>query len=179
VGRNYVTYVMRDSLVVKARLQAGRSRVRDLMRWNFKFTKFCAWGWQPCRHLWADCLDNVGSLTSYNSIGPRGLWRRQLFYIIRFHRNPSNGSEVNGRANGLPDGQIWSSMCNWVLLHAVEKTCNKYRVLLQKRRCPIYWRYCGTWKFFAIFTTFPWITKAWVDFFNVLKIFWPEIKSPP
>jgi hypothetical protein len=24
-----------------------------------------AWGWEPYRHLWADCLDYVGSSTSY------------------------------------------------------------------------------------------------------------------
>jgi hypothetical protein len=31
-------------------------------------------GWQPYRHLWADCLDTVGSLTSYNPIGLHGLY---------------------------------------------------------------------------------------------------------
>jgi hypothetical protein len=31
-----------------------------------------AYGWQPYRHLWADCLDNVGSLTSYNPVGLHG-----------------------------------------------------------------------------------------------------------
>jgi hypothetical protein len=29
--------------------------------------------WQPYRHLWADCLDNVESLTSHNPIGLHGL----------------------------------------------------------------------------------------------------------
>jgi hypothetical protein len=28
---------------------------------------------KPCRYLWADCLDNVGSLTSHNPIGLHGL----------------------------------------------------------------------------------------------------------
>jgi hypothetical protein len=31
------------------------------------------WGWQPYSHLWADCLHNVGSLTSHNPIGLHGL----------------------------------------------------------------------------------------------------------
>jgi hypothetical protein len=31
------------------------------------------WGCQPYRYLWADCLDNVGSLTSRNLIGLQGL----------------------------------------------------------------------------------------------------------
>jgi hypothetical protein len=29
--------------------------------------------WQSYRHLWADCLDNVGSLTSHNPIGLHSL----------------------------------------------------------------------------------------------------------
>jgi hypothetical protein len=30
---------------------------------------------QPVRHLWADCLDNVGSLTPHNPVGLHGLLR--------------------------------------------------------------------------------------------------------
>jgi hypothetical protein len=33
--------------------------------------------WQPYRRLWADCLDNVGSLTCRNPIGLHGLDSRQ------------------------------------------------------------------------------------------------------
>jgi hypothetical protein len=29
-----------------------------------------AWGWQPHRHLWADCLENVGASTFHNPMGP-------------------------------------------------------------------------------------------------------------
>jgi hypothetical protein len=36
--------------------------------------------WQPYRHLWADCLDNVGSLTPHNPIGLQGLLRGQLYF---------------------------------------------------------------------------------------------------
>jgi hypothetical protein len=32
-----------------------------------------AWGCQPHRHLWADCLKNVGASTSHNSMGLHGL----------------------------------------------------------------------------------------------------------
>jgi hypothetical protein len=35
-------------------------------------------GWQPYSHLRADCLDNVGSLTSHNPMGLRGLLRIQM-----------------------------------------------------------------------------------------------------
>jgi hypothetical protein len=28
---------------------------------------------QPHRHLWADCLENVGASTSHNPVGLRGL----------------------------------------------------------------------------------------------------------
>jgi hypothetical protein len=31
------------------------------------------WGWQPHRHLWADCLENVGSSMSHNPMGLHGL----------------------------------------------------------------------------------------------------------
>jgi hypothetical protein len=30
------------------------------------------WGW-PHRHLWADCLENVGTSTSHNPMGLHGL----------------------------------------------------------------------------------------------------------
>jgi hypothetical protein len=32
-----------------------------------------AYGWQPYRHLWLDCLDNVGSLASQDPTGIHGL----------------------------------------------------------------------------------------------------------
>jgi hypothetical protein len=31
------------------------------------------WGWQPHHHLWADCLENVGTSTSHNPMGLHGL----------------------------------------------------------------------------------------------------------
>jgi hypothetical protein len=31
------------------------------------------WGWQLHRHLWADCLENVGASTSHNTMGLHGL----------------------------------------------------------------------------------------------------------
>jgi hypothetical protein len=33
---------------------------------------------QTYRHLWADCLDNVGSLTSHNPTGLQGLLQDSL-----------------------------------------------------------------------------------------------------
>jgi hypothetical protein len=43
-----------------------------------------AWGWQPYRHLWTDCLDNVGPLTSHNPIGLRGLlWGKLHFFFMQ------------------------------------------------------------------------------------------------
>jgi hypothetical protein len=32
--------------------------------------------WQPYRHLWDDCLENVGASTSHNPIGLHGLLER-------------------------------------------------------------------------------------------------------
>jgi hypothetical protein len=43
-----------------------------------------AWGSQPYHHLWADCLDNVGSLTSHNPIGLHGLLRGQLYFYLSY-----------------------------------------------------------------------------------------------
>jgi hypothetical protein len=34
-----------------------------------------AWDWQPYRHLWAECLDKVGFLTSHNPLGFYSLLR--------------------------------------------------------------------------------------------------------
>jgi hypothetical protein len=39
-----------------------------------------AWGWQPHRHLWADCLNNVGSSTSQKTRGLHGLLLRKLHF---------------------------------------------------------------------------------------------------
>jgi hypothetical protein len=35
-------------------------------------------GWKPYRHLWADCLDNVGASTSHNLLGLQGLLQGQF-----------------------------------------------------------------------------------------------------
>jgi hypothetical protein len=58
-----------------------------------KQKKKCFWGvehcqcWQPYRHLWDNCLGNVGSLTSHNPIGLHGLLQGQLY--INFFCSPS------------------------------------------------------------------------------------------
>jgi hypothetical protein len=41
--------------------------------------------WQPHRHLWADCLDNVGSSTSHNLTGLHVLLRGWLYYYYYYH----------------------------------------------------------------------------------------------
>jgi hypothetical protein len=41
----------------------------------------CAWGWQPYRHLWADCLDSVGSLTSQPYRPPRPVTRDSFAFF--------------------------------------------------------------------------------------------------
>jgi hypothetical protein len=35
-----------------------------------------AWDWQPQRHLWTDCLENVGASTSHNPMGLHDLLER-------------------------------------------------------------------------------------------------------
>jgi hypothetical protein len=39
-------------------------------------------GWQPYRHLWADCIDNEGSLTSHNPIGLQVLLQGYLYIFL-------------------------------------------------------------------------------------------------
>jgi hypothetical protein len=59
-----------------------------------------AYGWQPYRHLWADCLDNVGSLTSYNPIGLHGLLRDSFtftgFWYLLLRQKPRYRTMKNG-----------------------------------------------------------------------------------
>jgi hypothetical protein len=45
-----------------------------------------SYGWQFLRHLWADCLDNVGSSTSLNSTGLHGQLRGQLCFLLEWKR---------------------------------------------------------------------------------------------
>jgi hypothetical protein len=51
-----------------------KSRVPHPMRWMNFFSIFLILQTIQC-HLWTDCLDNVGSLTSHNPIGLQGLLR--------------------------------------------------------------------------------------------------------
>jgi hypothetical protein len=40
-----------------------------------------AWGWQPHRHLWANCLENVGAFMSQNPVGLYNLLQGQLYFF--------------------------------------------------------------------------------------------------
>jgi hypothetical protein len=46
-------------------------------------------GWQPHRHLWADCLENVGVSTYHNPMGLHGLlqWQLQLLPSFEVRRS--------------------------------------------------------------------------------------------
>jgi hypothetical protein len=46
-----------------------------------------AWGWQPHRHLWADCLENVGASTSHSSMGTFGLLQCSFALRKQQHHN--------------------------------------------------------------------------------------------
>jgi hypothetical protein len=43
-----------------------------------------AWGWQSQCHLWADCLENVGTLTSHKPMGLHGLSQGELYLCFTF-----------------------------------------------------------------------------------------------
>jgi hypothetical protein len=38
--------------------------------------------WQPFRHLWADCLENVGASTSHNPMGLHGLLQEYFYPFL-------------------------------------------------------------------------------------------------
>jgi hypothetical protein len=62
--------------------------------------------WQPCCHLWADCLDNTGSLTSHNHIGLQGLlWGRLYFFFL--NKCPKWSSENHHAVNQDVINVIW------------------------------------------------------------------------
>jgi hypothetical protein len=43
-----------------------------------------ACGWQPQRHLWADCLENVGASTSHNFMGLCASYRDSFTFFYRY-----------------------------------------------------------------------------------------------
>jgi hypothetical protein len=51
---------------------------------SWKWSATGVYGWQPCHHLWAVCLDNVGSSTPHNPIGLHGLLRRKLYFTLLY-----------------------------------------------------------------------------------------------
>jgi hypothetical protein len=51
---------------------------------------------QLCRHLWADCLDRVGSFTSHNPIGLQGLlWGQRYRLVVRFIGGCGGNAQVH------------------------------------------------------------------------------------
>jgi hypothetical protein len=50
--------------------------------------------WQPYRHLWADCLEDVGTSTSHNPMGLHGLFYRNSFtlYLYSLRRRINTGT---------------------------------------------------------------------------------------
>jgi hypothetical protein len=92
----------RGSVVVKALCYKPGSRSNEIVEFfNLpnRFGRTSSWGllslrkivflgsrarpvrsWQPYRHLWADCLNNVASLTSHNPTGLHGLLQEQLYF---------------------------------------------------------------------------------------------------
>jgi hypothetical protein len=46
-----------------------------------KFNIAGALSWQPHRHLWADCLENVGASTSHNPMSLHGLYRDRFTFL--------------------------------------------------------------------------------------------------
>jgi hypothetical protein len=52
--------------------------------------------WQPYRHRWADCLENVGASTFHNPMGLYGLLQGQLYlFIFLISKSVSPSSPIN------------------------------------------------------------------------------------
>jgi hypothetical protein len=49
---------------------SNRNEYQDCF-WRYRASG--SWGWQPRRHLWADCLEYIGTFTSQNPMGLHGL----------------------------------------------------------------------------------------------------------
>jgi hypothetical protein len=62
--------------------------------------------------IYANCLDNVGSLTSHNPIGLQGLLRGQL-YLLPLQKTETNSwktkNKLNLRKIGCDDGK-WTEL---------------------------------------------------------------------
>jgi hypothetical protein len=61
--------------------------------------------WQPHRHLWTECLENVGTSTSHNPMGLHGLLKITLallpniLWTIYISRKPSSSSSSSNKPN--------------------------------------------------------------------------------
>jgi hypothetical protein len=82
-----------------------------------------AYGWQPHRHLWADCLENVGASTSQNPMGPSRpvtgialpfslrLWNINRTVFLDKNRTMDNVQKHNICIN-VPSSQTFGSYVN-------------------------------------------------------------------
>jgi hypothetical protein len=73
-------------------------------------------------HLWADCLDNVGSLTSYNPISLHGLLRVKLFLYIEF-TSYNNHSILWTAVAILVNASVKLPLWTYITLHQHIITC--------------------------------------------------------
>jgi hypothetical protein len=130
--------------------------------------KSCLWGvergWQPFRHLWADCLDNMGSLMSHNPICLHGLLTgiALLFlYFYSFCYSPEFGSMCKYRYR---HGIIEPFCCieqSYVLLLIVAFRC------MRRRDCLL-----GTW------TTQKSIRCGWLSVWRLYVKWVPQETHP-
>jgi hypothetical protein len=51
-----------------------------------------SYGRQPYRHLWADCLEDVGASTSHTPMGLHGLLQGRLYVFAGLMENISSNS---------------------------------------------------------------------------------------
>jgi hypothetical protein len=102
-------------------------------------------GWQPHRHLWADCLENVGASTSHNPTGFHGLlqgWLYLFFFLWRY--SPHLGLDLPpwnfpfhfslldlGHSVGLL-GRVISSSQGWLYLYLTI-------IYLGLNNCSVHW----------------------------------------
>jgi hypothetical protein len=80
---------------------------------------------QHHRHLWEDCLDNVGPLTSHNSVGLHCLLQRQLYFYdmpcVIYTPPRVFGAYLPGQALGTSTTRLWPQDCSIALMRRQKK----------------------------------------------------------
>jgi hypothetical protein len=113
--------------------------------------------------MWADCLDNVGSLTSYNPIGLHGLLRGYLYFYFNSYPQPQLETLAKVPAIGYDHSlsilaYMQTLLTPYRLIYLWSATCKRMWLL----RLPSY----GVWRHVALVTG---VSEALIASINRVK----------